>query len=105
MYGPNAGILSGSFHSWIELYTRYICRLITDTIEAGAASFEVKRSTYEAYNRALDAKMTKKLWLENRDAGGYYINAQGRPGVSMPWSLEEFYPMIVEPDLNEYVLS
>jgi 4-hydroxyacetophenone monooxygenase len=105
MYGPNAGILSGSFHSWIELYTRYFCRLITDTIEKGALSFEVKRSAYEAYNQALDAKMTQKLWLENRNAGGYYINAQGRPGVSMPWSLEEFYPMILEPDLSEYILT
>lgn len=105
MYGPNAGILSGSFHSWVELYSRYFCRLITETIERGAASFEVKRSTYDAYNRALDAKMTSKLWLENRDAGGYYINAHGRPGVSMPWSLEEFFEMIREPDLGEYILA
>jgi 4-hydroxyacetophenone monooxygenase len=105
MYGPNAGILSGSFHSWIELYTRYFCRLITDTIEAGAASFEVKASTYEAYNAALDRKMTQKLWLDQADAGGYYINAHGRPGVSMPWSLEEFYEMIRAPNLDDYVLA
>ena len=105
MYGPNAGILSGSFHSWIEIYTRYFCRLITETIERGAASFEVKPSTFEAYNRALDAKMTEKLWLEQRDAGGYYINTHGRPGVSMPWSLEEFYELIREPDLGEYNLA
>lgn len=105
MYGPNAGILSGSFHSWIEIYTRYLCRLITETIERGAKSFEVKRSTFEAYNRALDAKMTEKLWLENRDAGGYYINGHGRPGVSMPWSLEEFYELIREPNLDEYRLA
>jgi 4-hydroxyacetophenone monooxygenase len=105
MYGPNAGILSGSFHSWIELYTRYFCRLITDTIEAGAASFEVKRPVYEAYNTALDRKMTQKLWLEQPDAGGYYVNAHGRPGASMPWSLEEFYEMIREPNLDEYILA
>ncbi|HZZ87731.1 MAG TPA: hypothetical protein VFE13_05280 [Caulobacteraceae bacterium] len=49
--------------------------------------------------------MTEKLWLEDRDAGGYYIIAHGRPGVSMPWSLEEFYEMIREPDLEEYVLD
>jgi 4-hydroxyacetophenone monooxygenase len=105
MYGPNAGILSGSFHSWIELYTRYFCGLITETIEAGASAFEVKRATYEAYNEALDAKMTDKLWLEQRDAGGYYINRHGRPGVSMPWSLEAFYEMIRAPDMDEYILS
>lgn len=105
MYGPNAGILSGSFHSWIELYTRYFCRLITDTIEQGAASFEVTRTTYDAYNAALDAKMTEKLWLEQRDAGGYYINSHGRPGVSMAWSLGEFYEMIRAPDLAEYIIA
>ncbi|MBX3485796.1 NAD(P)/FAD-dependent oxidoreductase [Phenylobacterium sp.] len=104
MYGPNAGILSGSFHSWIELYTRYFCRLITDTIEAGAQSFEVTREAYEAYNAALDAKLKQKLWEEEAAAGGYYINAHGRPGVSMPWSLDEFYEMIRAPDLSEYRL-
>jgi 4-hydroxyacetophenone monooxygenase len=105
MYGPNAGILSGSFHSWIELYARYFCRLITDTIEAGASSFEVKRGAYDAYNAALDEKMTEKLWLEQRDAGGYYINSHGRPGVSMPWSLPELYDLLRQPDLGEYTIA
>lgn len=104
MYGPNAGILSGSFHSWIELYTRYFCRLITDTIESGARSFEVTAEAYAASNAALDAKLKQKLWEEEAAAGGYYINAHGRPGVSMPWSLEEFYEMIRQPDHSEYRL-
>ena len=105
MYGPNAGILSGSFHSWIEIYTRYFCKLITNTIEAGAAAFEVRPEVYRDYNEKLDRKMTQKIWLEQIDAGGYYINSHGRPGVSMPWSLAEFYEMIRTPDMSEYVLS
>jgi 4-hydroxyacetophenone monooxygenase len=105
MYGPNAGIASGSFHSWIELYTRYFCRLITEVIEAEAASFEVKRSAYETYNAALDRRMARKLWLEQPDAGGYYINSRGRPGVNMAWSLDEFYELIREPDMSEYDVS
>ena len=105
MYGPNAGILSGSFHSWIEIYTRYFCRLITETIEAGAKSFEVKPAVYQDYNDKLDRKMTQKIWLEQPEAGGYYLNSHGRPGVSMPWSLEEFYELIREPDMGEYRLD
>ena len=38
-------------------------------------------------------------------AGGYYINSHGRPGVSMPCSLAEFYEMIRTPDMSEYTLS
>lgn len=104
MYGPNAGILSGSFHSWIEIYTRYFCRVITETIESGAKSFEVSREAYDQYNADLDAKLKTKLWEEEAYAGGYYINQHGRPGVSMPWSLQEFYEMIRTPDMTEYVL-
>ena len=94
-----------SFHSWIEIYTRYFCKLITNTIEAGAAAFDVKPEVYRAYNEKLDRKMTQKIWLEQMDAGGYYINSHGRPGVSMPWSLAEFYEMIRTPDMSEYVLG
>ena len=65
----------------------------------------MKPQVYRDYNDRLDRKMTQKIWLEQIDAGGYYINSHGRPGVSMPWSLEEFYGMIREPDMDEYALD
>ena len=105
MYGPNAGILSGSFHSWIENYTRYFCKLITTTIESGARAFELKRSAFDSYNAKLDAALKEKLFEVENGGGGYYINSHGRPGVSMPWTLQQFYQMIREPDWDAYKLD
>ena len=105
MYGPNAGILSGSFHSWIENYTRYFSKLITTTIERGARSFELKRSAFDEYNVRLDQALKKKLFEAENGGGGYYINSHGRPGVSMPWTLQEFYQMIRAPNLDDYTFD
>lgn len=102
LYGPNAGAVTGSFHSWMELLTRYGARLIAETIEKGADSFEVKKEVYLDYNTRLD-KGLKTLLLENQGAGGgYYLNSHGRPGVTQPWTFDEFYEMIREPDLTEF---
>lgn len=105
MYGPNAGILSGSFHSIIELYTRYFCRLITRTIESGAQSFEVRRDAFDAYNASLDQELSKKLFEIENGGGGYYMNGHGRPGVSMPWTIQQFYRLIREPDFDAYTIE
>ncbi|SIN64517.1 4-hydroxyacetophenone monooxygenase [Parasphingorhabdus marina DSM 22363] len=102
LYGPNAGAVTGSFHSWMECLTRYSCRLITETIESGSKTFEIKEDVYLDYNDRLD-KGLKTLLLENQGAGGgYYLNSHGRPGVTQPWTFDQFYEMIREPDFDEY---
>lgn len=105
LYGPNAGAVTGSFHSWMECLTRYSCRLITETIESGSTSFEVKEDVYTDYNDRLDKGLKRILLEDQRGGGGYYINSHGRPGVTQPWTFDEFYEMIREPDLDEFSFS
>ena len=105
LYGPNAGVRSGSFHSWMEVLTRYICSCIAAMVEAGDAVVEVRREAYDAYNNALDARMQDMLWESEKGGGGYYVNEFGRSGVNMPWTLAEFYDRVKAPDLDDFILS
>ena len=100
MYGPNAGVRAGSFHSAVEMLTRYICGVITATIERGATSAELRREVYLDYNRRLDEGMKSLLWEHEKGGNSYYLNRHGKSGVNMPWEMHEFYDLLrrVEPD-------
>lgn len=106
LYGPNAGVRAGSFHTWIEIFSRYIAHLITRVIETGSEAIEVTRGAYQSYNDRLDAEMREMLWEEEKGGGGsYYVNEFGRSGVNMPWTLQDFYGMVRAPDFGEFHLT
>ena len=105
LYGPNAGVRSGSFHSWMEILTRYICGCVVALLEQGAGAIEVQREAYDAYNAELDAEMSAMLWESEGGGGGYYVNEFGRSGVNMPWTLADFYARVKAPDLGDFVLT
>ncbi|WP_195908552.1 NAD(P)/FAD-dependent oxidoreductase [Novosphingobium sp. Gsoil 351] len=105
LYGPNAGVRAGSFHSWMEILTRYICNALVGMIERGASTIEVRREAFDAYNRDLDAAMARMLWESEKGGGGYYVNAFGRSGVQMPWTLGEFYARVKTPNLDDFLVD
>jgi 4-hydroxyacetophenone monooxygenase len=102
LYGPNAGTVVGSFHSWIEILSRYCCQLITHCIESGVGSFEVKNPVYRDYNAKMDEALKRLLLEDQGGGGGYYLNSHGRPGVTMPWTFDEWCELVREPDFAEY---
>lgn len=104
IYGPNAQARSGSFHSWIEILVRYITGLVTQMIERGARSIEVKQSAFDAYNRRMDETMKSTLW-EKEGQGGYYVNEHGRSGVNMPWRIYDFYEFVCNDKLDDFELD
>jgi 4-hydroxyacetophenone monooxygenase len=105
LYGPNAGVRSGSFHSWMEILSRYICGCIVRMVESGDEAIEVRREVYDTYNTKLDDAMSQMLWESEGGGGGYYVNEFGRSGVNMPWTLGEFYDRVKAPDPDDYILS
>lgn len=105
LYGPNAGVRAGSFHSWMEILVRYVATAIVAMIEGGHRSIEVKRAAFDAYNDSLDARMKAMLWESEGGGGGYYVNSFGRSGVNMPWTLAEFYGRVARPDLDDFDLG
>ena len=46
----------------------------------------------------------KRLLWESEGSGGYYVNPQGRSGVNMPWTMDEFYEFVKSPDPDNYEL-
>ena len=105
LYGPNAGIRAGSFHALMESLMRYVASAIVAMIEAGGEVMEVRREVYEDYNARLDAGLKRMLWEAEGGGGGYYVNAFGRAGTQMPWTLAEFYDMVRAPDLADFRIS
>lgn len=106
LYGPNAGVRAGSFHTWVEIFSRYICNLIAQVIESENTTVEVTRRAYQSYNDRLDAEMREMLWEEEKGGGGsYYVNEFGRSGVNMPWTLQDFYEMVRAPDFGDFDLT
>lgn len=105
LYGPNAGVRSGSFHSWIEILMRYVASAIVEMVESGHETIEVRREAYDRYNAELDDEMSRMLWESEKGGGGYYVNAFGRSGVNMPWTLANFYSRVLRPELKDFDLD
>ncbi len=104
MYGPNSGLVAGSYHSWVELFSNYYCQVITRTIESGASSFEVKREAYDAFNQELDERAKTWVFQIEDTGGGYYKNKKNRSAVRLPWRTPEFYQKVATPNYDHFSL-
>ncbi len=104
IYGPNAQARAGSFHSWVEILSRYIADAIATMIEKDASTIEVKKDAFEGYNKRMDEAMRHILW-ESEGQGGYYVNEYGRSGVNMPWTMYEFYQMVREIEPDDFTIA
>jgi len=104
MYGPNGQARIGSFHSWAESFSRYICGLLVSALEQGGRSIVVSKESYDEYNQAMDEEMKNLLW-ETETGDSYYLNKHGRSGVNMPWDVHQYFAMIQHVDLENYQIS
>ena len=100
-YGPNGNGRGGGFHSWAEIWSRYVGSLIVHMVEQGYQEVEVRDEVFKAYNDAMDKEDEKLLW-KSRGKGGYYVNKHGRSGVNMPWSVHDFYSMVQQPNFYDF---
>ena len=103
-YGPNGQPRAGGFHGWAETFARYVAQLITTTLDCGAQAVAVTRAAYDDYNRRLDDAMESLIW-GSLGSGSYYLNEHGRPGVNIPFTVEELYGMLAEPDLADMEMT
>ncbi len=102
LYGPNAGVRGGSFHSWIEVFTRYIGELLVKLLEDGKSEIEVRREAFAHYNAIMDQEMKSLLW-QSEGLGGYFVNEHGRVGTQMPWKADRFYHWVRKSDPQNFL--
>lgn len=103
-YGPNSHPRSGAFHVWTEAWARYVSTFIIATLNKGAKSLKVQRKPFEHFNEAIDDRFKSLVWGAV-PGGGYYINEHGRPGVHMPFRAEEYYELLANPKIDDYVFE
>ncbi len=101
-YGPTAGVRGGSFHSWIEVTTRYVCGLVVAMIEQDKRAIEVRHEAFQAYNDAMDAEMPKMLYSRADGGMSYFFSEHGRVITNMPWSTDDFYGRIRRADPENF---
>lgn len=103
-YGPNSHPRSGSFHVWTEAWARYVATFIITSLNKGAKALKVRAVPFREFNEALDERFKSLVWGAV-PGGGYYINEHGRPGVHMPFRAEEYYEMLADPKIDDYVFD
>jgi 4-hydroxyacetophenone monooxygenase len=102
LYGPNSGVRGGSFHSWVEIFMRYIGELLVKMLDGGKREIEVRRDAFENYNAGMDEALKQLLW-QTEGKGGYFLNEYGRVGTQMPWTADQFYELVRKSDPQNYV--
>ncbi|KAJ5924914.1 hypothetical protein N7454_007553 [Penicillium verhagenii] len=103
LYGPNHQPRGGSLYSWAEIWARYAVRSIVKLIEQGSNSMDVRADVNEEYQRRLDGENSKLIW--ESEGAGYYVNEHGRQAVNMPWTTSEYHEMVLEPNMEDFVIS
>jgi 4-hydroxyacetophenone monooxygenase len=102
LYGPNSGVRGGSFHSWVEIFMRYIGELLVKMLEDGKSEVEVRRTAFDDYNWKMDQEMHTLLWT-TEGRGGYFVNEHGRVGTQMPWKADRFYELVRTADTDNFL--
>ena len=103
-YGPNSHPRAGAFHVWTEAWARYVLSLIVATLNQGAKSVRVRPEPFKEFNEAINKRFDSLVWGVV-PSGGYYINPQGRPGVHMPYRAEEYYDLLENLKVTDYVFE
>ncbi|MBX3564154.1 MAG: NAD(P)/FAD-dependent oxidoreductase [Sphingomonas sp.] len=104
LYGPNSQPRSGSMPKWLEIWGRYAADGIATMLERDARSVEVRRETFDDYNRDIDAATKTLIWT-SAGKSSYYVNRFGRTSVNMPWRAERYYRHVGSFAPNDYIFG
>lgn len=102
VYGPNTNGSGGSFLAWSESQVGYIVQLIQAMAEKGLATVEPRQDLHDAYNAKVDAAHARMIWT-HPGFTTYYKNARGRVVVQVPWRVVDYWQLLREARLEDFV--
>ena len=105
--GPNAAPNHGAGHNITsEEHVHYIIECLQYLVENDLSSMDVKPEALTAYNEKVDEALDKTVWAHpGEDGTGYYRNKNGRPIVSCPWRLVDYWTMLREPTAEDLIFT
>ncbi len=104
LYGPNTNGRAIGPSAWGEMQVRYAIKCMNALIGSGKHAVDVKIEPYVAYNRKLDARLSRMLY----GAGGqksYFMNEHGRLATQGGFFNREYCDWTYEPDFSEFDIS
>ncbi|MBV1879570.1 MAG: NAD(P)/FAD-dependent oxidoreductase [Pseudomonadales bacterium] len=102
VFGPNSSIgHGGSAVHVAECHATYISRCIEAMIDQNIQVLECKSDVCATYNKQLDQDMQSMVWTEP-NIKSRYRNNEGRIVANHPWTLQRFWELTQQPDLNDY---
>jgi 4-hydroxyacetophenone monooxygenase len=100
--GPNSFPGSGSFMFFMEVQMRYIRRLLNEMFERDVATMAVSVEANDRYNDLVDRMHEKMIWT-HKGMTTYQRNERGRVVFLTPFLNIEYWEMLAEPKLEDYV--
>jgi 4-hydroxyacetophenone monooxygenase len=105
LYGPGTnGGHGGSAVFNSECQVRYTMLGIRELIERQAASLEVKREPFDAYQAEFDAEHEQLVW-SHPGVTNWYRNKAGRVVTNNPWRLSKYRNMTAVFDPDQYKIE
>ncbi len=99
--GPNTGTGSTSQVYMIESQIRYALRALAHMRARGLATIEAREAAQSQYNRELDARMSRTVWLRG-GCDSWYLDERGRNGTLYPGFSSSFRRSLRSLAADEY---
>jgi 4-hydroxyacetophenone monooxygenase len=104
VYGPNTNGSGGSFLAWSESQVDYIAQILANMIRDGISAVDARKDLHDDYNRRVDAAHARMIWT-HPGFSTYYRNSKGRVVVSVPWRVVDYWQMLREARMDDFILT
>ena len=102
LYGPNTNIVhGGSIIYQVECQIHYIMQCLTEMLDKGINAIDVRHEVNEQYNEEVQA-ISKTLAWGHPNVESWYKNSDGRVVNNSPFSLQRYWEVTHDLDLNDY---
>lgn len=103
--GPNSAPNHAAGQNLIsETQINYIIECLDLVVAKGGKTIEPTREAYVTWNERIDRRLPEMIWTHPK-AKSYYNNRQGRPFLSWPWRLVDYWTCTRAPITEHFIIG